>query len=183
VAEANVNPYAPPTADLETHATTDSSDVPASRSERLGASILDTLITVPFLILVGGLFFFIFRDSLRGPDDMSRRFAVQAILLIGIAPLWIYQWRLIARTGQTLGKKWVGIKIVRLDGSPVDFASGVVLRSWVLSGATVLLSALGAQMLGNVIGMIDSIMIFGAERRTLHDHIAGTRVISIKRPL
>jgi uncharacterized RDD family membrane protein YckC len=183
VAAANPNPYAPPTADLETRTATDGEERPATRGERLGAALLDGLITLPFLFLVGGLAVAVFGSNLLpgSRSGLSGRLLGQLLVIVSIAPLWIYQWRLIARTGQTLGKKWIGIKIVRMDGSPVDFVSGVLLRSWTLSGATMLIAALGAQQLGNIIGLVDALMIFGEQRRTMHDHIAGTRVISVKR--
>ena len=46
-----------------------------------------------------------------------------------------YQWYLISTTGQSLAKRWMGIKIVRIDGTPVNFVNGVILRSWVMAPA------------------------------------------------
>jgi uncharacterized RDD family membrane protein YckC len=83
----------------------------------------------------------------------------------------IYQWYLIATTGQSLAKRWLGIKIVRLDGSPVGFVNGVILRSWVVGALS------NIPILGTIIGLVNPLMIFGEERRCLHDHIAGTRVV------
>jgi uncharacterized RDD family membrane protein YckC len=84
----------------------------------------------------------------------------------------IYQWYLIATTGQTLAKRWLGIMIVRTDGSPCGFVNGVLLRNWVIY---VLLSFL--PFVNYLVWLIDALMIFGDERRCLHDHIAGTRVV------
>ena len=81
-----------------------------------------------------------------------------------------YQWYLVATTGQSLAKRWFGIKIVRLDGSLPGFVNGVLLRSWVLH-------ALNAVC--NFVGLIDALMIFGEQSRCLHDLIAGTKVIKI----
>lgn len=96
-----------------------------------------------------------------------------AVLALSIFALAIYQWVLISTTGQTLAKKWLKMKIVKVDGSPVDFVSGVVLRSWVAQA----LSAI--PMVGGLVGLIDALMIFGEEQRCLHDHIAGTIVIDV----
>ena len=65
------------------------------------------------------------------------------------------------------------MKIVKVDGAPVDFVSGVILRSWVVQ----VLSAI--PMVGGLVGLIDALMIFGDEQRCLHDHIAGTVVIDV----
>ena len=103
--------------------------------------------------------------------------------LIGLMALMVlaflaYQWYLVATTGQSLAKRWMGIKIVRLDGSPVGFVHGVLLRSWVISMATNAISTTpGLRTLGRLVHLVDALMIFGEERRCLHDHIAGTRVI------
>jgi uncharacterized RDD family membrane protein YckC len=43
-----------------------------------------------------------------------------------------YQWYLISTTGQSLGKRWLGVQIVRVDGSPSGLRHGVILRSWIL---------------------------------------------------
>jgi uncharacterized RDD family membrane protein YckC len=98
-----------------------------------------------------------------------------AVLFLSMFGLAIYQWILIATTGQTLAKKWLKMKIVKVDGTPVDFVSGVILRSWVVQA----LSAI--PMVGGLVGLIDALMIFGAEQRCLHDHIAGTIVIDVTR--
>jgi len=51
------------------------------------------------------------------------------------------------------------------------FVHGVLLRQWVMG----LLNAI--PFIGNIIALVDPLMIFGDERRCLHDHIAGTKVI------
>ncbi len=67
----------------------------------------------------------------------------------------------LAMTGRTFGKAVVGLRVVRRDGAPVP-ASRVALRVLALPFSTLLL---GAGLIGGV---------FGRERRTLHDVIAGT---------
>jgi uncharacterized RDD family membrane protein YckC len=86
-------------------------------------------------------------------------------------PLSIYQWMLIARTGQSIGKKWLRIRIVKLDNSPVGFGDGVMLREWITRGISFI------PCVGAIISLVGYLMIFGSERRCLHDRIAGTKVI------
>jgi hypothetical protein len=51
--------------------------------------------------------------------------------LLGALGIAIYQWILISRTGQSLGKKWTGIRIERIDGSPYHLRNRRGLRNWV----------------------------------------------------
>ena len=67
----------------------------------------------------------------------------------------------------------MNIRIVQLDGSPVGFGSGVVLRVWVIG----LITAIPYR--GGLIGLADILWIFGSERRCLHDYIASTCVIEV----
>ena len=67
----------------------------------------------------------------------------------------------------------LGMKIVKTDGSDVNFVSGVILRSWVTGALS------NIPFIGGIIGLVDALMIFGEEHRCLHDHIAGTKVISV----
>jgi uncharacterized RDD family membrane protein YckC len=94
-------------------------------------------------------------------------------LVTGVIPFLftVYQCYLVATTGQSVAKKWFGLRVVRLDGSPVDFVSGVVLREWVVFGVGLVPG------IGMLFRFADSVMIFGEERRCLHDQIAGTKVI------
>jgi len=91
----------------------------------------------------------------------------------GVVPLGLvaYQCYLVATTGQSVAKRGLGLRIVRLDGSPVGFVAGVVTREWVLF-------ALGCVPgLGLLLRLVDAILIFGEERRCLHDHFSGTKVV------
>lgn len=155
------NPYAPPQAPAYggSYGATTDMHVLADRGTRLGASLIDSglylacfLVAVPFLVTEN--------DALIGIGVLL---GLSAFLGLGI-----YQWVLISRQGQTLGKKWTGIKIVKVDGSDVDFTSGVILRSWVIGAINAIVG---------IVGIVDVLMIFAEDRRCLHDHIAGTKVI------
>ncbi|SKA95090.1 RDD family protein [Prosthecobacter debontii] len=83
--------------------------------------------------------------------------------------LMIYTIYLLSVKGQTLGKKMLGIRIVNnLDDSNAGFVRAFLLRGIVnaIPGAII-----------PFYGLIDVCFIFGAERRCIHDFIAGTRVI------
>lgn len=90
--------------------------------------------------------------------------------------LTVVEWSMLARSGQTPGKRWQGIRIVRTDGTPCDFVHGVILRNWIYA---VLGNPLFLSILAVVVWVIDGMMIFGDDRRALRDHIASTRVIVV----
>jgi uncharacterized RDD family membrane protein YckC len=180
-----INPYAPPSPDAQMMGGDpfEPGDlVLADRWVRLGARLLDGLLL--FLTLLPALGFFVYsgftaemsrhRGSSGGMGALgSTELALFGVLsMVLMLPLVGYQWYLIAKTGQTLGKKWTGIRIVKMDGSPVDFVSGVILRNWVMAAAGFI------PYLGSCVGLIDALMIFfNDERRCVHDFIAGTKVV------
>lgn len=165
-----VNPYAAPLTDARTSYDDqfglDRDFVLASRGSRFAGALIDGLITVlacvPALVLYGG-------DILDDPSEDN----IMIVILIPVLAVTIVQWYLIATSGQSIAKKLLGMKIVRLDGSDVGFVRGVILRVWVMG----LLQAV--PFVGSIIPLVDALMIFGEEHRCMHDQIAGTRVISI----
>ncbi|MGQ0736690.1 MAG: RDD family protein [Acidobacteriota bacterium] len=72
-----------------------------------------------------------------------------------------------AASGQTIGKMIAGIRVVGAAGRPRD-ASGAVWRT------------LGCLLIGATAGIGYLPVLFGEERRGLHDRIAGSRVVSIR---
>jgi uncharacterized RDD family membrane protein YckC len=94
-------------------------------------------------------------------------------LVLGLAILGS-QWFLIATTGQSLGKRWCRIKIVRSESHPVGFVHGVLLREWV----RILVGFV--PFVGMALTVLDDLFVFRADRRCLHDLIAGTRVIDVR---
>jgi uncharacterized RDD family membrane protein YckC len=88
------------------------------------------------------------------------------VLVLG---LLIVQTILLSTRGQTLGKKFVGVRIVRSDGSEPGFVHAVLLRAIVMG------------MIDGIVGvtaLINPLLIFREDRRCLHDLIADTRVIA-----
>lgn len=101
--------------------------------------------------------------------------AVGSILLllsaVAILGLVVYNLVLLHREGQTVGKRWIGIRIVRNDGSRASLGRIFLLRSFVpgLIGAI--------PYLGTVFGLANILWIFGEEKRCLHDYMADTIVV------
>jgi uncharacterized RDD family membrane protein YckC len=176
---SELNPYAPPTADNDPVGDPNDASqlMRATRSQRWWAAFVDGLLYMP-LLGVG-----MYVASSMGINILTDRLTWLLVVWACMSPLAIYQWVLVARTGQTLGKRWTKIKIFKKDGSPVDFVSAVVLRNWVLYFIPALLTVIvpGTDQVSNLVGLVDAVMIFGAEHRCLHDFIAGTQVLQLQR--
>lgn len=144
----------------------------ASRGARFVANLLDSFVVG----LPGMVLFFIGVAALaaaekggRKPDDLLAVGMVGGMFFgfaIGLAIQIVMQ----VRFGQSVGKRLFKIKVVRTDGSPVELWRIILLRNLALHVA--------AQLCGFV-GLIDALMIFGAEERCLHDLIAETIVIDV----
>jgi uncharacterized RDD family membrane protein YckC len=142
----------------------------ASLGQRFMGRLVDNLgsVGISFLAL------FTIGDGMALFSDQSPSGQVTAIVMFFAyaLPFNALQWWLIVSSGQSLGKKLANTRIVRDDGSPVGFTSGVVLREWVITAIA------SIPFVGRFVGLIDAILIFvGEERKTLHDRIAGTKVV------
>jgi uncharacterized RDD family membrane protein YckC len=183
------NPYSPPGSALQQPLRTTEL---ATRWQRLGGRLVDyllgSLISAPLMLSLGleklaemardqTAMLRLYTDSLLG--------ALTGVLALAFAAL---NWYLITTRGQSLGKMLVSTRIVRTDGSPVDFLHGIVLRNWLLlvpSYLAALALALGASTgivvaLSGVLGWLvgaSYLLVFGSERRCGHDYLASTKVI------
>lgn len=164
------NPYAAPRAAVADIAAPGADNTPAGRGTRLGAALLDGLIAgavfyVP--LLIGGLGS-VFTAALAGRPNLPQFSSFWLLIAVAgvIAWLWI-TIVLVARNGQTIAKKLLGIKVVRADGSKATLGRIFWLRNFV-------------NALLNIVpfyGFIDALFIFGEQRQCLHDKIADTIVI------
>jgi uncharacterized RDD family membrane protein YckC len=82
----------------------------------------------------------------------------------------VYEALMLTARGQTLGKMALGIKVVTPQGG--DIRGG---HAWARAFSRSVMNAL------YFVGLIDSLFIFSGRRRTLHDRIAQTVVVTWKR--
>jgi uncharacterized RDD family membrane protein YckC len=156
------NPYKAPAAivapEPQVHA-----DYRASRGTRLAARIVDNvmfgLTAVPPAVVAITL----------NESDLVVLWACASALPAFL--FLVFQSYLVTTTGQSLAKRWFGLRIVRADGRPVGFALGVVVREWLV----LLIGCV--PLLGMFFRLADSLFILGEERRCVHDLIAGTVVV------
>jgi uncharacterized RDD family membrane protein YckC len=176
VTPANNN-YAPPKSQVADVVPDD--DVKASRSSRLGASLLDSLILfVPMIPAYYQAWPLIMRASAAGQRGTLAVWGLIAssggwfyIGLVWFVLILIINGVLAYRNGQTIAKKWLGIKDVRTDGSRVSFAR----IFWLRNAVNIAISLV--PLIGSFYGLIDALFIFGSARRCVHDYIADTIVI------
>jgi uncharacterized RDD family membrane protein YckC len=153
----------------------------AGRGTRLGAVLLDGLVN---LLAVGpGLAWFftgmvaLSNSGASMPEEPDLAFFTEHFagpLLAMLVPLLIVlvlQVWLLSTRGQTLGKVWLKIRIVRTDGTAPGFVHAVLLRSFVMQ----LIGAI--PLVGGIVSLVNPLMIFREDRRCLHDLIADTAVI------
>jgi uncharacterized RDD family membrane protein YckC len=165
------NPYAPPQADLNIQRAPEDAEL-ASLGERLGAAVIDAIIMVvvvmvPIIIFYGGW-------SEWMEDASSESFAF-SLASTGFSYLMyvVVNGYLLAKNGQTVGKKMLDIKIVRTDGSQASFVRIVAVRA-LFENALLLIPVVDIWL-----WLIDVLFIFRRSRKCLHDTVADTIVIRI----
>ncbi|WP_035058273.1 RDD family protein [Andreprevotia chitinilytica] len=165
-----VNPYAATQVDLE-QSVGDELEL-AGRGTRLAAVILDGLIGGA-LVIPAVIVFAISAAAGGGSQLAASAGSIAAFSFTGIAllALTVYNFVLIHRGGQTIGKKILKIRIVRTDGSRCGIRRFVFIRHLPVA----LLGAI--PFIGAIISLLDPLLIFRQSRRCLHDEIAGTIVI------
>ena len=172
-----VNPYAAPAAPMRAEAVSDRTpdrwQKPlAGRGARLVASIIDGVLNIAACV-PGMLVLFLMEEQFANEDHLF--YLGGGLAVFGLMAVNIYQWFLLTRDGQSLGKKAVGVRIVmHQTGRNPGFGRAVGLRIWLNS----LIGMLPG--IGRFYGLIDVLFIFGSEGRCLHDLIAGTSVIDLR---
>lgn len=141
--------------------------VPAGAGYRVLASLLDGVFMAAYVVLVMLLYGMSRRNSVY--NDESRFYLEWTILIILMLPILLYHF--LSETfmnGQSFGKKIVGIKVIKLDGTQPGISS-YLLRS--------LLRIIDIHLLNGLIGLI--CIIVSEKSQRLGDMAAGTTVIKM----
>lgn len=126
---------------------------------RFSAMFLDGFILGLLSSALSGMFF---RGSVRG-DNVDFSFNYFPGLIISFA-YYAFFW--IEHDGQTIGKKVMGIKIVRQDGKPIDLVTAVT-------------RCIGYLISGAVFGIGYISATFNKKKLTWHDRLAKTYVVVV----
>ncbi len=169
----HANPYAAPQAQVLSNLP---GLKPASRGTRLGAWLLDCLTgMIGCGVPVSAAFLFMIQSGQPDSKDAPVA-AIACFMLAGLVLLGLTIWNIVLLTtrGQTLGKKWLGIRIVTFpDGQKPGFVKGFLLRSFVNGIITQVVP---------FYGIIDPCLIFREDNRCVHDLLADTTVIDGQPP-
>jgi uncharacterized RDD family membrane protein YckC len=170
------NPYAAPAAVVEDVVGSHADDLEsrkAGRGKRLGAAIIDGLTNLPWLGLfvgAGVMYYNATRQGFPAPHTGGMLIFLGFVLMLGV---FVVNCVMVHQSGQTIGKRMLEIAMVRTDGSPITLLRYIFLRVV----PVVLLGMI--PLVGRFVGLIDPLLIFGKERRCLHDLIADTIVVDV----
>lgn len=161
----NQNPYAAPQSPLAAQPLP-VRQMPAGRGVRLGAVLIDNVLFT-FAFLPGYL---LLAESMPAGAVSVLQWIAPVTGLLGLGLLGYNLW-LLHRQGQTLAKRWLGIRIVRTDGN----RSGLGRIFWLRYFFPTLIGAIPC--VGGIFSLVDALFIFADDRRCLHDHMADTVVV------
>jgi uncharacterized RDD family membrane protein YckC len=172
----DTNRFAPPKADLTELGHSENGIVLAGRGQRLVAAILDTIL---LMVLIYGAFFVFGGVSLLtrlNPSTPPDPFALMGTMFRSMAPgyvilLVIQGWAMHA-FGGTVGKKLMGLRIVRSDGTRAGFA-----RAFFGRGAASIVPNF-IPILNIFWWLVDTLLIFRDSRQCLHDQMVDTIVVT-----
>ena len=146
---------------------------------RLAAYLFEVALALPFALVSGVLGFRLgVAQASHLPLAPSLIFAL-ALAAVCLTALMIVQMYWLATRGQTLGKRWMKIRIVRLDGSDPGFVHAVLWRGFLHMGVYLTLLLIFGRVFASAYLLADLLFIFGAQKRCIHDLIAGTKVVRV----
>ncbi len=150
----------------------------ASRGSRLAAHFVDGLATLGVMLpgivcLVGASTFAENQRRMGRGDNPALVLGALAVMIVPALILAIYQIVQLSKYGQTIGKRAMKVKIVKVnDDSAPGFVHAWLLRSLVTGIIGNLPFGIGV-----IFSLINILCIFGEDRRCIHDMIAGTKVV------
>ncbi|HRJ11572.1 MAG TPA: RDD family protein [Prosthecobacter sp.] len=172
------NPYAPPkTAELGAPVAQDTKRPLAARWRRIVAYLLESVI-VTALIVPAQYFAGTFQREMERQESggSSIGYHPEIVLWTAVALLFMVaiNWNLLAN-GQTIGKLLLNIRIDRVEGGPCE-RGRIIFRRMVVMQIFYLIPVINIVFI-----ILDSmLMIFRNDKRTLHDMIAGTKVVDMR---
>jgi uncharacterized RDD family membrane protein YckC len=165
-----VEDFAEPPAELEQ----------ADRLQRFGAAIIDGVVfggvVLPLILMTGAWSYGYSVQSLGGRGTLNPGVFAGAGLIACLIGIVAWSWItivLVKRNGQSIAKWFVGIKVVRKDGSRASLGRIFWMRN--------VMNALPSMipLVGGLYNLVDPLFIFGETQQCLHDRIADTIVVKL----
>ena len=126
--------------------------------------IISTIIVLPIMYFTGGF------ESIHGGQQYTFLYT-SSMGVLGVLIFIIIHGKLLARYGQTVGKKILNIKITDLDGNLPSIKKHILPR-YAFSTLVAYIP-----IIGGGISLISILFIFGKSRRCIHDQVGKTIVI------
>ena len=167
---STINPYRPPNAQLADHLDPAEAEL-AGRGQRFAAAMLDLLVGLAFgipLMFALGMWEYVKQGQPLPTSLTLISTALGFVFFIVAHGYWL------KKNGQTIGKKLMGIRIADLDGNVPNFGKILVRRYLPITLVTLI------PAVGQLLPLVDVLFIFRANRRCVHDLIAGTKVLRAK---
>jgi uncharacterized RDD family membrane protein YckC len=108
----------------------------------------------------------------RKKPPLSKTIAAGVLGFVGFLLIHGY---LLKKHGQTVGKYLWGIRIADLNGNVPDIAKMLLLRYLPISLAALI------PLTGGLLPLVDVLFIFRGDRRCIHDLLAGTKVVKVRK--
>jgi uncharacterized RDD family membrane protein YckC len=144
----------------------------ASRWKRLGGVLIDGAIM--FCAVIPLVWLFVNIDLLAEDQEMSLAWdIVISVLMWGI--FLMLNGYLLAKYGQTIGKRIVGTRIVDYRTNKLVPLAKIFFWRYFAMGL-----AGDVPYVGVLIGLADPLFIFYDDKRCIHDLIAGTKVVDAR---
>lgn len=136
---------------------------PATRQERWRADLIDGVLFMGIFLLSAFV-----RNAVGGEDSPKEIWQFASILIVfGI------QAHFLLRTGQTVGKKIMRLRVVMAEtGEHPSWEHLLLLRPLGIVIGVI-------PLVGQIINLVDRFLLYHDERRTVEDRISGTKIVSI----
>lgn len=143
----------------------------ASPGVRLSGVLVDGLFQLLGVGIGFGAAFLV--NVVMGDTDTAATVGIVFLGIFAVIPP-IINVVLISMSGQSIGKKLVGSRIVvEATGATAGFFHGVLMRQILFGFVT------GIPFIGGIVALIDPFMVFSENAKTLHDRMAGTIVVRV----
>ena len=145
----------------------------ATRLDRLLAALIDEL-------LVMGIYYVLTRNTQYSfVIDETRTYSYMDMIIVNLILTGIYVFLnlyLWNKYGQSIGKRLVGLAIVNQNDDRILSLGRLLLYRYLPFWLLIFVP-----LLGRIIIMLDIAFIFRPDKRCIHDHLAQTRVINVRR--
>ncbi|MGH2840010.1 MAG: RDD family protein [Solirubrobacteraceae bacterium] len=135
---------------------------------RIGAAAIDIALVFVLYVVVAAIF-----GERRGGSGTNAVIRLEgAGFLLFLLLTFLYYWRTEAMWGQTLGKRWLGLKVVGEDGAPAT-SQAVLVRN--------LLRPIDGLPAFYLVGFV--VAMTNPRRQRIGDLVAHTLVVAVTAPL